>query len=150
MKPAASVSDLKRKAREVVAKTLYEVEMGGLHRDEALRRVQRKCRHADIRVFALRLMEETLDHLDGLDRIIVQVAENWHIDRMAAFDRNLLRMGAAEILLFDDVPDKVTINEAIEIAKRFSTENSGRFVNGILDRVAKTKDDLRGNLRHSR
>jgi transcription antitermination factor NusB len=74
------------------------------------------------------------------------VAENWDLSRMAAFDRNLLRLGTAEILFFDDVPDKVAINEAIEIAKRFSTENSGRFVNGILDKVARMKRDLRDNI----
>jgi transcription antitermination factor NusB len=68
------------------------------------------------------------------------------MERMAVIDRNLLRMGTAEILLLDDVPDKVAINEAIEIAKRFSTENSGRFVNGILDKVARIKGELRSNI----
>jgi N utilization substance protein B len=64
---------------------------------------------------------------------------------MAALDRSILRLGTAEIL-YSDVPAKVAINEAIEIAKRFSTEDSGRFVNGILDRVARMKSEIRDNL----
>jgi N utilization substance protein B len=95
-----------------------------------------------VRQFALRLLDETIEHCRDLDDIIVKVAENWDLDRMAVIDRNILRLGAAEILYMDDVPEKATINEAIEIAKKFSTENSGRFVNGILDKVARMKSDL--------
>jgi N utilization substance protein B len=63
------------------------------------------------------------------------VAENWRLDRMAAIDRNILRLGAFELLYCDDVPTKVAINEALELAKRYSTAQSSRFVNGILDRL---------------
>jgi transcription antitermination factor NusB len=145
MKTGPLVSALKRKAREIVVKTLYEVEMGGLSRQDAEERIRRKCTRPETREFALRILSVTLEHVESADRIIGQVAKNWDLSRMAAFDRNLLRLGTVEIILFDDVPDKVTINEAIEIAKKFSTENSGRFVNGILDQVARIKSDLRGN-----
>ena len=67
--------------------------------------------------------------------MISQVAENWRLDRMAAIDRNILRLGAYEMLFRPEVPAKVAINEALELAKRYSTAQSSRFVNGILDRV---------------
>jgi len=145
MKPEPSLSVQKRKAREIVVKALYEMEMGGLDQGEAKESISRKCRRPEINEFALRLLGATLDHLQAIDDIIVKVAENWDIERMAVIDRNLLRMGIAEILFLDDVPEKVTINEAIEIAKKFSTEKSGKFVNGVLDKVARTKGDLRSN-----
>jgi transcription antitermination protein NusB len=67
--------------------------------------------------------------------MIAEVAENWRLDRMAAIDRNILRLGAYEMLFRPEVPAKVAINEALELAKRYSTAQSSRFVNGILDRV---------------
>ncbi len=67
--------------------------------------------------------------------MIKEVAENWRLDRMAAIDRNILRLGAYEMLFRGEVPAKVAINEALELAKRYSTAQSSRFVNGILDRV---------------
>ena len=67
--------------------------------------------------------------------MIQEVAENWRLDRMAAIDRNILRLGAYEVLFCPEVPAKVAINEALELAKRYSTSQSSRFVNGILDRV---------------
>jgi transcription antitermination factor NusB len=146
MKPERPLSDLKRKAREIVVKTLYEMEMGGLEVPEARARVQKKCQRSEVRQFALRLFDITLEHFSELDSIIVKVAENWDLNRMAVVDRNVLRLGTAEILFLDDVPDNATINEAIEIAKKFSTENSGRFVNGILDKVARMKSDLRSDI----
>jgi N utilization substance protein B len=146
MKQDLSISSLKRKAREIVVKTLYEMEMGGLEGHEVRDRIRKRCKRPEIREFALRLVDQTLEHLASIDQVIVNVAENWDIERMAAIDRNVLRLGTAEILYVDGVPEKVTINEAIEIAKKFSTENSGRFVNGILDKVARIKSDLRNHL----
>jgi transcription antitermination factor NusB len=146
MKLEQPISAQKRKARQIVVKALYEMEMGDLSGDDVRQRVESKCRPAEMRQFARRLVDATLEHLQLIDDTIIKVAENWDIERMAVIDRNLLRMGTAEIVFLDDVPDKVTINEAIEIAKRFSTENSGRFVNGILDKVARIKGDLRSNI----
>src|SRR5207302_7709840 len=70
-----------------------------------------------------------------IDALISEVAENWRLDRMAAIDRNILRLGAYEMLYCPEVPTKVAINEALELAKRYSTAQSSRFVNGILDRL---------------
>lgn len=150
MKAKSTVSELKRRAREAVVKTLYQMEMGGTNREEAVMIIRRKTRPADIREFAVRLIEATIDNMDAIDRTIAEVAENWDLSRMAAVDRNALRLGVAEIVFIGDVPAKVSINEAIEIVKRFSTEQSGRFVNGILDRVARTKSEIRDSLGHPR
>src|SRR5262249_19018223 len=72
-----------------------------------------------------------------IDELISQFAENWELDRMAVVDRNILRQGVFEILWMEDVPPKVAINEALEVAKKFSTHESSRFINGILDRIHK-------------
>ena len=146
MKPKPSLASLKRKAREVVVKTLYEMEMGGLDDKGARERVMKKCRRPETQTFAMRLLNESMTHIDEADKIIAKVAENWHLSRMAAIDRNVLRLGTVELMYMDEVPEKVAINEAIEIAKRFSTENSGRFVNGILDKVARLKREVRDNI----
>jgi N utilization substance protein B len=146
MRPKPSLADLKRKAREIVVKALYEMEVGGLSRDGARERVQKKCSRPETREFAMRLLDESIDHRDEADEIIAKVAENWHLSRMAAIDRNVLRLGTVELVFIGEVPEKVAINEAIEIVKRFSTENSGRFVNGILDKVARLKREVRDNI----
>src|SRR5205814_1716503 len=76
-----------------------------------------------------------------IDALISEVAENWRLDRMAAIDRNILRLGAFEMLFCPDVPTKVAINESLELAKRYSTAQSSRFVNGILDRLQAAEAD---------
>lgn len=74
--------------------------------------------------------------MDEIDALISKYAEDWTIDRMPVIDRNLLRLGVFEILYLSDVPAAVTIDEAVELAKRYSTEDSGRFINGVLARIA--------------
>ena len=90
---------------------------------------------ADVQEFALRLVEGTLAHREAIDKKLQAVARNWDIRRMANVDRNVLRMAMYELMFCKDVPPKVAINEAIELGKKYSTANSGGFVNGILDRV---------------
>jgi transcription antitermination factor NusB len=148
VKTRPSMASRKRTARGIVIKAVYQMEMGGLTPEEVRAQVRRKCsRSGDhVQAFACSLADETLRNMRAVDGIIGMVAENWDLSRMAAIDRNILRVGAVEILLFDDIPEKVTINEAIEIAKKFSTESSGRFVNGLLDKIARMKSELRSNL----
>lgn len=82
---------------------------------------------------------------DELDTIIADISEHWRVDRMSLVDRNIIRMGVYEIVFSREVPARVAINEAVELAKRFGTEESPAFVNGILDRVAQEKSpDARG------
>jgi len=94
---------------------------------------------AAVRLFAEPLIRGALEHRDEADALIKQHAQNWDLHRMAAVDRNILRLAIYEMLHRDDIPPVVSINEAVDIAKKFSTQDSGKFVNGILDKV---KGDL--------
>jgi N utilization substance protein B len=93
----------------------------------------------EVRLFADPLIRGAVEHRDESDELIRKYAKNWDIKRMAAVDRNILRLAIFEMLHRDDIPPVVSINEAVDIAKRFSTRDSGKFVNGILDKV---KGDL--------
>ena len=90
---------------------------------------------SDVRKFGDPLIRGVLDKLCEIDGIIADQTRNWDFDRIAKVDRNILRLAIYEMMHRDDIPPVVSINEAIDIAKKFSTENSGRFVNGILDKV---------------
>jgi N utilization substance protein B len=90
---------------------------------------------AAVRQFAEPLIRGALDHRDEADALIKKHAQNWDLHRMAAVDRNILRLAIYEMLYRDDIPPVVSINEAVDIAKKFSTQDSGKFVNGILDKV---------------
>ncbi len=87
------------------------------------------------RIFADKLIHGVLEHLPGLDQKIQQHAQNWELNRMAVVDRNVLRLAIYEMLYREDIPPVVSINEAVDVAKRYSTEDSGKFVNGILDKI---------------
>jgi N utilization substance protein B len=88
-----------------------------------------------IRAFADPLIRGTIEHRDEADGIITKHAKNWELHRIAAVDRNILRLAIYEMLHREDIPPVVSINEAVDIAKKFSTQDSGKFVNGILDKV---------------
>ncbi len=90
---------------------------------------------AEVAEFATRLVEGTVANREAIDERLQAVTRNWDLRRMAAIDRNVLRMAIYELVFCQDVPPKVAINEAIELGKKYSTANSGGFVNGILDRV---------------
>jgi len=125
------------RAREIALQVLYQTEQNaGLDTEEIRRFVERRLR-GDRRLseFAENLVAGVQAHQPRIDALISEVAENWRLDRMAAIDRNILRLGAFEMLFCPEVPTKVAINEALELAKRYSTAQSSRFVNGILDRL---------------
>ena len=88
-----------------------------------------------VRLFAEPLIRGTLEHIPVIDEKIKEHAKNWDLNRMAVVDRNILRLAIYEMFHRDDIPPVVSINEAVDIAKRFSTDESGRFVNGILDKI---------------
>jgi N utilization substance protein B len=90
---------------------------------------------ASLRLFADPLIKGTLEHRAEVDAIIQKHAKNWDISRMAVVDRNILRLAIFEMLHREDIPPVVSINEAVDIAKKFSTGDSGKFINGILDKV---------------
>jgi N utilization substance protein B len=87
--------------------------------------------------FAERIVLGVLEHSQEINRLIEQYSENWRFDRMSIIDRNILRMATFELLYCEDIPPKVTLNEAIELGKRYGSEDSGSFINGILDQIQK-------------
>ena len=128
----------RRKARELVLEALYRIEIAQQEPEQIFNSIiTREELPETVKEFTKRLLTQTVARLSDIDSIIKEVAENWRLERIAVIDRNILRFAICEILYFDDVPDKVSIDEAIEVAKKFSTDDSGRFVNGILDKVLK-------------
>jgi transcription antitermination factor NusB len=127
----------RRKAREVALQFLYQLDQHG-EADPAPHETEFWARHPvdpDTRSFATALVQGTKAHQDEVDRLIAQYTEHWDLDRMAVVDRNILRLAVYELGWHAEVPPRVAINEAIEIAKKFGTRDSGRFINGVLDRV---------------
>jgi N utilization substance protein B len=96
----------------------------------------------ETKAFAERLVNGVMEHKKDLDALIGRYATNWKVSRMQVVDRNILRLGAYELLWLDEVPAKVTMNEAIELAKDFGDEEAAKFVNGILDKVLATESKL--------
>ena len=92
---------------------------------------------APVRDFAWQLVSRTVEHVENIDAIIARHAEHWRLDRMAVVDRNILRLATQEFLYDQETPKTVVINEAIEIARRFSAQESPQFINGILDSIKK-------------
>ncbi|MFA6316886.1 MAG: transcription antitermination factor NusB [Elusimicrobiota bacterium] len=124
----------RRQARENALHSLYLFE-SGLTEENAFRAVNAEVDDDATLEFTRRLFKGTILHRDSLDRRIGEIAANWDLKRMASVDRNALRMAAFELIHCPDTPPSVVINEALEIVKRFSTEDSVRFVNGILDKL---------------
>lgn len=128
----------RRKARECALQLLYQIDVGGSRVADALETYwMAQDADEDIRQFASQLVEGVVRNLAEIDNIISSYSTNWKVSRMASIDKNILRLAVYELMRCPDIPVKVTINEAVEIAKGFGTEESGAFVNGILDNIAK-------------
>lgn len=121
-------------AREVALQVLYAVELAGHDPGAAFDELVQggDKRHRD---FARKLVMLTFRHKKRMDDLIASKSQRWDLNRMALLDHLLLRLALVELFYVDDVPPKVTINEAIEVAKGFSTDQSGRFINGLLDAI---------------
>lgn len=125
-------------SREIALQILYQVEMNPASLREVLDSYWQhntEVPDEEVRRFAEKLFIGTKENTAALDEIIAKAADNWVMDRMAVLDRNILRLGAYELLHCDDIPPKVAINEAVNLAKKFSQEESGKFVNGVLDKI---------------
>jgi 3',5'-nucleoside bisphosphate phosphatase len=123
-------------AREAALKALYQIDVRpDLTEAELEEVIKQEARSDDALAFARELVAGTRAHVAEIDREVETVAHNWNIKRMAVIDRNLIRMGAFELIHRTDVPPAVAINEAVVMAKKFSTKDSGSFVNGILDKI---------------
>jgi|SRR6056297_2442708 len=134
----------RRRAREIVLQLLYEADLNN-HRDvdEAKRFIRSRMQgRKALTEFAHQLLQGTLEHRESIDAQLGRLATHWTLPRMPVVDRNVLRLGAFEIL-YGDTPGRVAVNEAIQLAKRYGDKNSPRFINGVLDRVLKTSETLK-------
>ena len=129
----------RRQVRETVVSILYSIDLGN---EQALKYTEtvfeeRKIRNKQ-REFGLHLLESVMKNIGSIDQKIQSVMKEWELDRVGSIEKAILRLGAYEIA-YEDVDKAVVINEAVDIGKQFGAENSGKFINGILDAIAKTK-----------
>ena len=128
----------RRKARELALQMLFQHDMSGNEPDMILTTFEDLQKSKpNTKEFAIKIFRGTVDHLAELDDMIQAQAENWRLSRMAVVDRNIIRMSVYEFLHENDTPKLVIIDEAIEIAKKFGTQKSSQFINGILDGILK-------------
>jgi transcription antitermination factor NusB len=129
------------KAREYALQILYAVDITKDEPEKCIGRFWEGSEEAspEVKKFADNLVLGVSAKKDHIDKIISAHATNWQLERMAVIDRNVLRLAAYELLFIEDIPPKVSINEAIDIAKKFGGNDSGKFVNGILDKINKTE-----------
>ncbi|MFH1846236.1 MAG: transcription antitermination factor NusB, partial [Candidatus Omnitrophota bacterium] len=129
-------------SREIALKVLYANDITKEEIEETERKFWEHniSKSKSIRDFSRHLIDGVISKREKIDEILAKCATNWKIERMATIDRNILRIAAYELLYDKETPPKVAINEAIEIAKKYGDENSGRFVNGILDEIRKVMD----------
>jgi len=128
---------LRREGRELALQALYSLDLNPVETRESLRQLREDARvAASVRAFAEALITGVMANREAIDGKIEERSKNWAVSRMGRVDLNILRMATFELLYRDDIPKKVTINEAIEVAKKFGTEESPAFINGILDEIA--------------
>jgi N utilization substance protein B len=132
---------LRREGRELALKALYLFDLTGLEMKEAFEIVKRDGNFSPrMLAFAQELFYGAVFELNEIDSLIMKYSENWSMERMAAVDKNVLRIGAFELLRMKETPVKVVIDEAIEIARKYSREDSNKFVNGILDKIKDVRE----------
>ena len=129
----------RRKSRELALHTLYACEVGAIGDWEMMieRVADTNAVAPDVKLYARELVKATMESLASIDAMLSERAANWELKRMAAIDRNILRLAVAELTGFSDVPFKVVIDEAVELAKMYGADESGKFVNGIIDSIHK-------------
>ena len=131
-------SGSRRHARELALQALYGSEIGKRPPDEMLTETLSRTDASEYRAFVRDLVQGTLENADESDAIIAPLLEGWTLERLPTIDRIVLRMSVFELYHRKETPAPVVLNEAVELAKKFSTEDSGRYVNGVLARVLET------------
>ncbi|MEM9069811.1 MAG: transcription antitermination factor NusB [Myxococcota bacterium] len=127
----------RRKGREAALQVLYGIDVSGRSAESALRAFWAHLGASpEGQEFGDALVRGVAEKQDAIDETIRRVSHHWRLERMARVDRNILRIATYELMELSDVPRRVTLNEAIELAKRFGSEGSAGFVNGVLDRIA--------------
>lgn len=136
----------RRAAREVALNVLYQVDIAKLPPDEALSTAIENTKLIEEAAnFTSELVQGTLANLGEIDKRLVDLSVGWELQRQPAVDRNILRMAIYEILYLDYIPSSVSINEAVELAKKFSTDESGKFINGVLGTLVRENDNKKEN-----
>jgi N utilization substance protein B len=123
------------RCRELALQILYQADIVGHRQGEVARFWRHFHRSAKVPAYLQKLVDGVATHQTELDALIKQHSQHWRLERMVAVDRNLLRLAAYELLHHPEIPAKVVINEAVELAKQYGTDLSGAFVNGVLDHV---------------
>jgi len=137
----------RRRSRELAMQALFSMESS---RNDSEEIIERFCNHfapsKKVLPFFLKLVEGIMETGSEIDAVIERYSDNWKLSRMSGVDRNILRIAVYELMYCNDIPSKVTINEAIDIGKRFGTDESGAFINGILDgiRIALKEKETQG------
>lgn len=127
---------LRRRAREIALQVLYQLDISDGNPEEVLRLYGENFAPAPKALeFCQRLVQGVHKNQAQIDQLIEETSENWRLKRMSFIDRNILRLATFELWKCPDIPFKVTLNEAVELAKKFSTDESGAFINGILDKI---------------
>ncbi len=131
----------RRRGREYALQVLYQIDVTHREVGEALDLFwDNFASDVGARVFCERLVRGVIEHCNEINRLIERYAEHWKMSRMTQIDRNILRMAVYELVHCEDIPPKVTINEAVDIAQKFGSEDSGAFINGILDRIVQISE----------
>ncbi|MDH4222478.1 MAG: transcription antitermination factor NusB [candidate division Zixibacteria bacterium] len=135
----------RRKARELVIKALYCWEIRGSKPEEIYNDLLSKTElDPPSKLFSADLFKKTIQNQKEIDELIRENVQHWDFTRIAIVDKNILRMGICELIYMKDIPVKVSIDEAIELAKKYSSEDSGSFVNGVLDAIARKIEKFKG------
>ncbi len=130
---------VRREGRELALQVLYALDLNPMMMEETLQLFRENTRAVEqVRLFAEELVEGVMANRDVIDKMIAGTSKNWTLSRMAKVDLNILRLAVFELNFRSDIPRNVTINEAIEVAKKFGTGDSPAFVNGMLDEIAST------------
>lgn len=131
----------RRRAREAALEVLYQCDLVGADPKKLIPQTIRRLRlTAETAAYLKRLVQGVLEHLSQLDESLAATLKHWRLERLSYVDRAILRIAVCEIVYFEDIPPIVSINEAVELAKRFSDNRAGQFVNGVLDAIAKSEE----------
>ncbi|MDD5259820.1 MAG: transcription antitermination factor NusB [bacterium] len=135
----------RRKAREIALQMIYSIDVSKSDIKDSLNLYwEHNPDEHEVVAFANMLSTGTMENLAKIDELITQYTKNWNLKRMASVDRNILRVAIYELVFYKETPVNVVINEAVELAKKYSTNESGGFVNGILDKVKEVRNDNNG------
>ena len=134
----------RRLSREMALKVLFQIDLVSTNIEEALKYTFENDKYSDeVREFTLTLVKGVISNLSETDKTINNYTNNWSLERIANIDRNILRIAIYEILYLKDIPKSVSINEAVELAKKYGTKSSFSFVNGVLGKIDKNDKVLK-------